>query len=119
MRQRDRAHGVDAVVGSASLYTVLMAGGLDCRDQNANSHETDRHRLSGSTRDRDERPESPPIGVVAHSSKSIRLFTRCRLTFLYLPPRTMQDLWFVLLIVMFAALMFGLIAGCASLGARK
>jgi hypothetical protein len=31
----------------------------------------------------------------------------------------MQDLWFLLLIVIFAALLFGLIAGCASLGARK
>ena len=31
----------------------------------------------------------------------------------------MQDLWFLLLVVIFAALTFGLVAGCAALGARK
>jgi hypothetical protein len=31
----------------------------------------------------------------------------------------MQDLWYLLLIVIFAALIFGLNAGCAALGARK
>jgi hypothetical protein len=31
----------------------------------------------------------------------------------------MQDLWFLLLIVIFAALTFGLVAGCAALGASK
>jgi hypothetical protein len=31
----------------------------------------------------------------------------------------MQDLWFLLLIVIFAALTFGLVAACAALGARK
>jgi hypothetical protein len=31
----------------------------------------------------------------------------------------MQDLWYLLLIVIFAALIFGLVAGCAALGARK
>jgi hypothetical protein len=31
----------------------------------------------------------------------------------------MQDLWFLLLIVIFGALALGLTAGCAALGARK
>jgi len=31
----------------------------------------------------------------------------------------MQDVWFLLLIVIFGALTFGLAAGCAALGARK
>jgi hypothetical protein len=31
----------------------------------------------------------------------------------------MQDLWYLLLIVTFGALAFGLAAGCAGLGARK
>jgi hypothetical protein len=31
----------------------------------------------------------------------------------------MQDLWYLLLIVIFSALIFGLVAGCAALGARK
>ena len=31
----------------------------------------------------------------------------------------MQDLWFLFLIVIFAALIFGLTVGCAALGARK
>jgi Sec-independent protein translocase protein TatA len=31
----------------------------------------------------------------------------------------MQDLWHLLLIVIFAALIFGLTYGCAALGARK
>jgi hypothetical protein len=31
----------------------------------------------------------------------------------------MQDLWYLLLIVIFAALSFGLAYGCAALGARK
>ena len=45
---------------------------------------------------------------------------RGRLTSLsFNTPGTMQDLWFVLLIVIFAALTFALIAGCAALGERK
>jgi len=31
----------------------------------------------------------------------------------------MQDFWYLLLIVVFGALSFGLAAGCAALGARK
>ena len=31
----------------------------------------------------------------------------------------MQDFWYLLLIVIFAALIFGLTYGCAALGARK
>lgn len=31
----------------------------------------------------------------------------------------MQDLWYFLLIAIFAALIFGLTFGCAALGARK
>ena len=31
----------------------------------------------------------------------------------------MQDLWYLLLIAVFAAMLFGLVAGCAALGARR
>jgi hypothetical protein len=31
----------------------------------------------------------------------------------------MQDLWYLFLIAIFSALIFGLNAGCAALGARK
>jgi hypothetical protein len=31
----------------------------------------------------------------------------------------MQDLWYLFLIALFAALIFGLTYGCAALGARK
>jgi len=32
---------------------------------------------------------------------------------------TMQDIWYFFLIAVFAALLAGLIAGCAALGARR
>jgi hypothetical protein len=31
----------------------------------------------------------------------------------------MQDLWYLLLLVAFSALIFGLAAGCSALGAKK